>query len=434
MFGNRTCIFWFRRDLRIDDNRGLYEALAKGFTVQCIFVFDTTILDKLSRAIDRRVCFIYDNVLRLKQELVALGSDLRVYHGPADSILPQAIEEYNAERVIANADFDAYSRKRDERIAETLSSKNVVFETFIDHLAFEPESVLKGDGKPYTVFTPYYRRWIERLNEKGLPYYGSENLLRNFARVDEKTLMLRLEELNFERIDYRLSNSQVDKTIIENYDKYRDFPGVDGTSRISTALRFGTVSIRKIMSLAQQLNQVYLKELIWREFYQAILYFFPRVEQHAFKPEYERIEWQNNEKDFERWCLGETGYPIVDAAMHQLTETGWMHNRTRMITASFLTKQLLIDWRWGEAWFAEHLSDFETASNNGGWQWASGSGCDAAPFFRIFNPLLQQQKFDPNGNYVKQWATNIKAQPMIDHTFARNRCIAVYKKSLYDNK
>ncbi len=431
-----TCvnIFWFRRDLRLHDNAALFYALKEGKPVLPIFIFDRNILDKLEDKADRRVEFIHAAIIGMQQQLLSLQSSLEVFYGfPAD-IFKKLCENYNVEKVFTNHDYEPYAKKRDEEIANLLREKEIAFHTCKDQVIFEKNEIVKDNNEPYTVFTPYSRRWKDILDEFFLSSYSTEKYFKNFFKQSLKPIPS-LESMGFRKVNYPFPSKELKDEIIKKYGNTRDFPGVEnGTSRLGVHLRFGTVSIREIARLAKSLNDTYLKELIWREFYQMILWHFPKVgEGHAFKPEFEKIQWRNNEEEFEKWCQGMTGYPIVDAGMRELNATGFMHNRVRMVVASFLTKHLLIDWRWGEAYFAQKLLDYDLASNNGGWQWASGSGCDAAPFFRIFNPHLQATKFDKSLDYIKKWIPELNEfsypLPIVEHDFARKRALEVLART-----
>jgi deoxyribodipyrimidine photo-lyase len=426
-------IFWFRRDLRLDDNAGLYQALAAGLPVVPIFIFDKDILEKLD-ADDRRVAFIHAAIQDLQQSLIKMGSTFEVYHQYPIDAFELLLEKYTVNAVFTNQDYEPYARERDEKVSQVLSQHHAVLHTYKDQVIFEKNEVVKPNKQPYTVYTPYSKVWLNKLNETDTRSYETQKLFHNFYKQPALTVPL-LAALGFKEVSLQFPIKEVKDTVIQSYHDTRDFPyHINGTSRIGVHLRFGTVSIRRMVSLANQLNATFLNELIWREFYQAILWHFPHVVHHAFKPAYDNIQWRNNEVEFERWCEGTTGYPIVDAGMRQLNETGFMHNRIRMVTASFLTKHLLIDWRWGEAYFAQKLLDYELASNNGGWQWAAGSGCDAAPYFRIFNPYLQTKKFDPQFAYIRQWVPEFESAnyptPIVEHEFARKRALEVYSKAL----
>lgn len=426
-------IFWFRRDLRLEDNAGLYHALKSDEHVQCIFIFDKSILDQLEDKDDARVEFIFDQTQRLKKELQALGSDLLLFHSTPNEVFTTLSKEQTISAVYTNHDYEPYAKKRDLEIFELLSKKNIGFYTFKDQVIFEKDEILKDDGKPYTIFTPYKNKWYKKLNADYLKSYPTENYFQQFNPSKTSTKNLTLEELGFKRSNITIPPIEY-KSILKEYHKNRDIPSIKGTSRISVHLRFGTVSIRELARNAQGNSEVWLNELIWREFYFMILWHFPHAEKKSFKPAYDKIVWRNNEEEFARWCEGKTGYPIVDAGIRELNATGFMHNRVRMIVASFLIKHLLIDWRWGEAYFARKLLDFELSSNNGGWQWASSSGCDAAPYFRIFNPYEQTKRFDPELKYIKKWVPEFQElnypAPIVDHKFARERCLQTYKEAL----
>jgi deoxyribodipyrimidine photo-lyase len=410
-------IFWFRRDLRLHDNAGLYRALQSSQPVLPLFIFDTGVLDKLENRSDARVEFILKVLMDLQQQLKELGSGLLVRHGsPLDE-------------VFTNRDYEPYARERDEQVAALLKENGVAFHSFKDQVVFESTDVLKDDGSPYTIFTPYSRRWKATLPLESFKSFETEKHFGNFLNWNAPALPS-LEKLNFRKTGMRFPPATPAQSIIKTYDENRDYPGKEGTTRLGVHLRFGTISIRELARRARQQNEVLLNELLWREFYMMILWHFPHVVHSAFKREYDAIRWQNNEEEFQRWCEGATGFRLVDAGMRELNATGYMHNRLRMITASFLTKDLLIDWRWGEAYFAEKLLDFELSSNNGGWQWAAGTGCDAAPYFRIFNPDAQAKKFDPDAEYIRRWVPEWNdpsyPQPIVDHKAARERCLQVY--------
>ncbi len=429
----KIAIFWHRRDLRLHDNAGLYHALKGDLPVLPFFIFDKNILDALENRQDRRVTFIHQQIQRLSEELKKLGSSMLVKYGKPEEVWKEVLQQYEVRAVYTNHDYEPYARERDAKISRLLSSSNIPFYTFKDQTIFEKDEILKDDGKPYTVFTPYSRKWKKQLNDFFLKPYPTEKYFYRFFKTLPLPL-IRLQEMGFVEADYRFPTSEIRQELLVKYGESREFPAVQGTSRISVHLRFGTVSIRELARKGLIFSEKWLNELIWRDFYMMILWHFPHAATSAFNPAYNHISWVNNEKDFEAWCKGETGYPMVDAGMRELNETGFMHNRVRMITACFLTKHLLIDWRWGEAYFAKKLIDFELSSNNGGWQWASGSGCDAAPYFRIFNPTLQAQKFDKDFQYIKKWVPEFSQlsypKPIINHEFARDRALEVYKKGL----
>ena len=429
-------IFWFRRDLRLQDNTALYQALHAGKPVLPVFIFDKNILDKLEDRDDARVTFIHDQLAGIKATLQSLGSDLIVFPGTPEAVYQELFSTYSVTAVFANADYEPYARERDGRMADLCAGKGIAFNTYKDHVIFDTNEVVKDDGKPYTVFTPYKRKWLERFARQTpevLTMEKEEMAGRLFLTEKPQPLMT-LEVMGFTRSKKDIPSSVVARGIIAEYDKKRDFPAMDATSKLGIHFRFGTISIREKALAAAKLNETYLSELIWRDFYSMILWHFPHVANGAFKREYDGIEWVNDTQLFEAWCQGKTGYPLVDAGMRQLAATGYMHNRVRMVVASFLTKHLLIDWRWGEAWFARHLLDFDLASNNGGWQWAAGSGTDAAPYFRIFNPAAQLEKFDKNLVYVKNWVpeygTSGYVKPVVDHKTAREKCLTTYARAL----
>ncbi|MEO8146826.1 MAG: deoxyribodipyrimidine photo-lyase [Bacteroidia bacterium] len=428
-----TTIFWFRRDLRLEDNAGLYHALQSGLPVQCIFIFDTEILDKLEDRDDKRLVFIHRALEKINEQLMESGSTLKTYYGKPEEVWEKVIEDFDVKHVFANNDYEPYSRERDEMIAGFFQSKNISFATYKDQVIFEKSEVVKDDGLPYTVFTPYKNKYRSLFKRAYFKPYPTEKIFNSFLKTKPDKIRS-LTEMNFIDSDIQFSSIEIEDDLIKHYAEKRDIPSVNGTSRISVHLRFGTVSIRKLFAHAINLSDHWINELIWREFYMMILWHFPHVATSAFKPQYEKVKWRNNESEFENWCNGQTGYPIVDAGMRELNATGFMHNRVRMIVASFLTKHLLIDWRWGEAYFAKKLLDFELSSNNGGWQWAAGSGCDAAPYFRIFNPAEQTKKFDPQYLYIKKWVPEFQdlsyPAPIVEHKFARDRCLKAYSDAL----
>lgn len=426
-------LFWHRRDLRLRDNRGLFNALESSGSVLPLFIFDTNILDKLEDKEDPRVTFIFREIEAMRTELREIGADLLVKYGTPAQVFKDILSEYNIAAVYTNRDYEPYAKDRDKTISDLLAANGIPFYTFKDQVIFEFDEVLKKDGTPYTVFTPYSKRWREKLKEQPITTYPCEQLSANFLKTAPLP-ELSLEDMGFRRSDLSFPEKVVPQGIIKNYDQTRNFPAVRGTSKLGVHFRFGTISIREKAAKAIQLNDVFLNELIWRDFYSMILGNFPQVVDRAFKPAYDQIPWRDAPDEFECWCQGKTGYPIVDAGMRELNATGYMHNRVRMITASFLTKHLLLDWRLGEAYFAAKLLDYDLASNCGGWQWAMGGGTDAAPYFRIFNPISQQEKFDLQFTYVKRWVpeygTTKYPKPMVEHKFARERCLQVYKDTL----
>lgn len=429
----KLAIHWFRRDLRFNDNHALYEALKSGNPVLGVFIFDTEILLKLEDKDDARVTFIYNELKALNDNLVAQGSSLLILKGKPIEVWKDITTKFDISAVYTNTDYEPYALERDAQISHYLKTLNIPIHFHKDHVIFEKEEISKDDGTAYTVFTPFSKKWKQRLAEYPINIFPSEQYISNFYKTDN-FIFPSLQEIGFEANPIVFPEKTTTTGIIKNYNLNRDFPAVNGTSRLSLHFRFGTVSIREKVLKALSLNETWLNELIWRDFYITIIYRFPHVVNNPFKPAYSNIEWQNNPKEFEAWCNGKTGYPLVDAGMRELNATGFMHNRVRMVVASFLSKHLLIDWRWGEAWFARKLLDFELASNNGGWQWAAGCGTDAAPYFRIFNPTAQAAKFDPENAYIKKWipefGTAAYPTPIVNHEFARNRCLEAYKRAL----
>lgn len=429
-----TVIFWHRRDLRITDNAGLYKALTSSRKVQPIFIFDSNILQHLP-ANDQRVLFIYQEIIALKQQYQAVGSDLLIHFGDPKTIIPSLVEKLDAKAVFTNRDYEPYAQERDSFLFGVLKEKHVSFTGAKDHVIFEKNEVLKNDGLPYTVFTPYMRKWKETLNDFYLKAYPTEKYTSNLLQTSENNAVPTLAEMGFEsKQTVVFPKKEAARTTLEKYHETRDIPAIEGTSKLSLHLRFGTISIRALAKQAMETNEKFFNELIWRDFYQMIMVHFPHSLSGAFRKEYDRVKWEFNQAHFEAWKTGKTGYPLVDAGMRELNTTGHMHNRVRMVVASFLTKHLLLDWRLGERYFAEKLLDFELASNIGGWQWAAGCGCDAAPYFRVFNPTSQQEKFDPQFRYIKQWVpefgTAAYPQPIVDHKWARERVLARYKEAL----
>ena len=426
-------IHWFRRDLRLDDNAALYHALKSKLPVLTVFIFDKAILDHLENRLDQRVIFIHQQLELLNQELQKYGSNILVKYGDVTECWKEIIQEFNVQTVFVNHDYEPYAKVRDAKIAEELFSKGIAFKTFKDQVIFEKDEVTKDDGNPYTIFTPYSKKWMAKLNDFYLSSYPNNKYFSNFFQT-KFVKIISLVEMNFEDVAIEFPSIKFSDEILKQYADRRNIPSIRGTTRISIHLRFGTVSIRELARHSKEISFKWLNELIWRDFYMCILWQFPHVVSGAFKPAYNKIKWNNNEQEFKIWCKGETGYPIVDAGMRELNETGFMHNRVRMITASFLVKHLLIDWRWGEAYFASKLLDFELSSNNGGWQWAASSGCDAAPYFRIFNPTEQTKKFDPDFKYIKKWVPEFQEfnypQPIVDHKFARERALSTYSNAV----
>lgn len=425
-------IFWFRRDLRLEDNHGLFEALNNSDAVLPVFIFDKEILGKLSDKKDKRVSFIHKTLEALNAELVKKGSSLFVVYDSPLKAFEKICTTFDVKQVFINHDYEPQAIARDAEIAAFSESKNIVFHSFKDQVVFEKAEVMKPDGLPYSIFTPYSRVWKQKFAAQPLPAFPSEKLSGQFFKTKPFEIPS-LEEIGFEKNEINIPAILPDKNIIRNYEATRNFPALDGTSKLSIHLRFGTVSVRALVKAATELNEQWLNELIWREFFMMILFHFPHVVHSSFKKKYDFIPWRNNEAEFKAWCNGTTGYLIVDAGMRELNKTGFMHNRVRMVVASFLIKHLLIDWRWGEAYFAEKLLDYELSSNNGNWQWAAGCGCDAAPYFRIFNPTAQMKKFDQEMVYIKKWVPEYKPgylPEIVEHEFARKRVLEVFKKAL----
>lgn len=430
----KPVLFWHRRDLRIEDNAGLYKALKSGHPVIPLFIFDKAILDLLSPT-DQRVLFIHQTIVELQESYRKLGCSMQVYYGEVAEIFSQICENNPPEAIYINRDYEPKALERDQKMYSFLAEKKIPFIGSKDQVIFEKDEIVKDDGKPYTVFTPYWNKWIANCDAFMLKPYPSEKYVVNLVQSKEKFPIPSLEEMGFstkQTVDF--PEKIVSNSILKNYVEKRDIPSVRGTSRLSVHLRFGTISIRKLAKQAEENQLKFLQELAWRDFYQQILYHFPQTVDSSFKPIYDRILWDNNEGFFQAWCEGKTGYPLVDAGMRELNATGFMHNRVRMLVASFLCKHLGIDWRWGEAYFAEKLLDYDQASNVGGWQWAAGSGCDAAPYFRIFSPILQLKKFDPDFSYVRKWipefGTDAYPEPIVVHEEARKSCLERYKIGL----
>lgn len=436
-------LFWFRRDLRLHDNAGLYHALKNNRAVVGMFIFDSNILDQLEDKDDARVTFLYDRLMELQKQMHELGGNLLIFNGRPLDIVTFLADRWPLAAVHANRDIEPYSRERDLEITDWLGKRGIPLHLYKDHWVIEWDELVKKDGTPYTVFTPYAKAWMARLKDTSanghpetssfLSVWPSEEQRAGWMKV-ANTKAPTLEQMGFRRSRKSFPSDTVSSRLVREYANSRDYPARNGTSRLGIHFRFGTISIREKVRKALRLSDVYVNELIWREFYAQILAHFPHVAQQAFKPAYDRIPWRDDEEDFHKWCRGLTGYPLVDAGMRELMATGYMHNRVRMVTASFLTKHLLIDWRWGESWFARHLLDYEMASNNGGWQWAAGCGTDAAPYFRIFNPELQRRKFDPDGSYIRKWVPEWDSPrypaSMIPHELARDRCLKVYRAAL----
>lgn len=431
---NTINIFWFRRDLRWEDNHGLYKALKSDNPVLPIFIFDPNILEKLPED-DARVSFIYNTLQKLRKRIQEqFGSSLAIYHDEPLKVFKQLTKDYTVKNVFTNHDYEPYAKERDREVEDYLSKQDISFHTFKDQVIFEKDEVVKNDGDPYVVYTPYMKTWKEKFKKTKLTTYGSLELLDNLVE-HSRLPNLDLSDIGFKTSSQEIEDYNVSSNLIQNYEATRNFPAKESTSRLGPHLRFGTVSVREMVKKASaEKNEIFWQELIWREFFMQILWHFPKTVTASFKSKYDNISWRNNEEEFKLWCEGKTGYPLVDAGMRELNNTGFMHNRVRMVTASFLCKHLLIDWRWGEAYFAEKLHDYELASNVGNWQWVAGSGVDAAPYFRIFNPTTQITKFDKDHKYIKKWVPEYQeltySKPIVDHKFARERCLETYKKAL----
>lgn len=433
-----TTIFWFRRDLRLNDNAGLYHALKEKASVQPIFIFDQDILGALKDKRDARVDFIHQSVEALKESLAKKGSDLWVFHGKPQEVFKKLLSENEINSVFTNHDYEPSAKERDEKIAKLCAAKKISFQTFKDQVIFEKGEVVTDAQNPYTVYTPYKNKWLSQISSFYLKSYPTDLYFSNLAKTKKPSQLISLKDIGFEKSKIDFPENILQHQTLKNYTKLRDFPAQDATSHLGLHLRFGTLSIRELAREAAKKkdegSQTWLSELIWREFFMQILFHFPYVEKNSFRPEYDKINWRENKSEFERWCEGKTGYPLVDAGMRELNETGYMHNRVRMVTASFLCKHLLMHWFSGERYFASKLLDYDLAANNGNWQWAAGSGCDAAPYFRIFNPEAQAERFDPQSEYIKKWVPEIGTakypKPIIEHKIARERALNEFAKGL----
>ena len=427
-------VFWFRRDLRFDDNSALSMALKSGRAILPVFIFDSSILDDLPHPFDRRVIYIHQRLQELQKILLPWGSSLHVYYGSPLEVWKSILEKFHVSEVFVNEDYEPYGIKRDAEIKQFLSSNGIPFHGFSDHVIFHPSSIFKRDGTPYRVFTAYKKVWLASL--KDIPSYPSENLMGAFYKDDSGTIVSP-QSFGFTIKPIRFPFKLPDLDILKNYASSRDFPAMDATSHVGIHLRFGSMSIRQLLRRALPYSGIYVNELIWREFYMMILYHFPRLVHESYNSDFRFIEWSNDEFLFGLWKDGRTGYPMVDAGMRQLKETGWMHNRLRMITASFLVKHLLIDWRWGEQWFADNLIDFELSSNNGGWQWSAGTGTDAVPYFRVFSPTAQQKRFDADFTFIKAWLPEYDSplypNPVVQHSSARLDAINAFRDAKRKN-
>jgi len=429
MSKQEVSVFWFRRDLRLEDNAGLFHALQSKYSVIPLFIFDDSITDSLPKN-DARVSFIHESLSKMDKELQEIGSSLLIKKGKTSDVLQSLLEEFDVKEFFFNKDYEPYAIQRDTEICEILKTNNILSYSFKDQVIFEEKEITKADGLPYTVYTPFKNKWLEKYKSLApVQEYDTELHFSNFHKnsFDFPTL----KQIGFEESLIKVKPHNL--KFIANYHDIRDFPALDKTSHLSPHLRFGTVSVRKLVNWAFHKNDVFLSELIWREFFMQILFSFPKVVTQNFKSAYDGIQWRNDEEDFKRWCSGTTGYPMVDAGMRQLNETGYMHNRVRMVVASFLIKHLMIQWQWGEAYFAEKLLDYDMSANVGNWQWAAGTGCDAAPYFRVFNPEIQQKKFDEKGIYIRKWIKEFDfgyGKPMVEHAMARDRAIATYKAGI----
>ncbi|WP_188406261.1 cryptochrome/photolyase family protein [Psychroflexus salis] len=427
-------VFWYRRDLRLHDNVGLFHALQEDEATLPVFIFDKYILDELPED-DARVSFIFSEIQKMRNELQEkYGSSIATYYGYPEEVFKEITQDFDVKAVFTNRDYEPYAYQRDANIKAYLAEKGIEFHDFKDQVIFEKNEVEKNEGGMYLVFTPYMKQWKKEFKKISADTFNSENRLHNTLQ-NSRLPNLSLGDMGFTKSSIEVPDYHLEDDFLENYEETRNIPSINGTSRLSTHLRFGTVGYREVVQKAASAkNETFLNELIWREFYKAILHHFPETQNRAFKPIYDDIKWRNDEAEFEKWKTGTTGYPIVDAGMRQLDKTGWMHNRIRMVVGSFLCKHLLIDWRWGEAYFAKKLLDYEMASNIGGWQWVAGTGVDAAPYFRVFNPYSQTDKFDKDKKYIKKWipeyGTNTYQEPMVEHKMARERCLETYKAAV----
>jgi deoxyribodipyrimidine photo-lyase len=426
-------IHWFRRDLRLNDNHGLFKALSSGHKVIPLFIFDADILGELERD-DARVSFLHDTLSEMDAHLKSIGSGLLILHGNPLDVWKKIISTYPLAEVHTNSDYEPYALKRDAEVRTLLEGKGIAFNSHKDQVIFEKSEVTKDDGLPYTVYTPYSKKWFSQFDAAMLEPYASEELEHHYHRFSKVPQMPSLADLGFNESALKVKPYHLEKERIAAYEKNRNFPAQNGTSNLSPHLRFGTISVREAFKRTHKVNHTFAKELVWREFFMQILFHYPHVVSQSFREKYDRVPWRNDEREFQAWCEGRTGYPMVDAGMRELNETGYMHNRVRMVVASFLCKHLLIDWRWGEAYFAKKLFDYELSSNNGNWQWAAGTGCDAAPYFRVFNPTSQIEKFDQYKQYIRQWVPEFESErypePIVEHKMARERAISTYKEAI----
>lgn len=433
MSKKKVVIFWFRRDLRLEDNRGLFKALQTGLPVLPIFIFDKNILDDLSDRSDARLSFIHDELSKINLQLKEKGSCLDTFYDTPAHSFEKITSDYEVKAVYANRDYEPYAKERDRSIYDFLKKKGIDFYGFKDQVIFEKNEIVKDNGEPYLVYTPYSKKWMLKATEEDFESLPSGNEFNNWHTCKFKEIHS-LESMGFQKSNIKIPSQKLSKATLDGYAEERDFPDKDSTSRLGVHLRFGTISVRQLAKKAAKTSTTYYKELIWREFFMMILYHYPHVVDHNFSRKYDGIQWRNNPEEFEKWKNGETGYPLVDAGMRELNTTGFMHNRVRMVVASFLCKHLLIDWKWGEAYFAEKLLDYDLSANNGNWQWAAGTGVDAAPYFRVFNPTTQFEKFDKQKIYVRRWlkdyGTSAYPSPIVDHKIARERALEVYKAGI----
>ncbi len=427
-------IFWFRRDLRLEDNCGLWHSLQAGQPVLPLFIFDRVILDPLAGD-DARVDFIHQTLIKLQERLTAMGSSLLVRYGRPLPVWQGLLAEFNVTAVYLNRDYEPQARQRDEAVAGLLKEHGIPLHEYKDQVVFDQAEVCKDDGSPYTVFTPFAKKWRSLLRPHHLAPFATDKAFSSFIKKEPFALPA-LAEIGFKPSSMLFPSAELPEEIVADYDKTRDYPALAGTTRLGLHLRFGTVSIRDLVARGMLLNETWVNELIWREFFMQILYHFPHVVDGPFKRAYAKVRWHNDEALFSAWCSGHTGYPLVDAGMRELNATGFMHNRVRMVTASFLAKHLLIDWRWGEKYFADRLLDFDLAANNGNWQWSAGCGCDAAPYFRVFNPDIQAKKFDADKTYVLKWVPEVGTPeytaPIVEHKSARLRALLAFKEALME--
>jgi len=428
-------LFWHRRDLRLHDNAGLFHSLKNHPQVQPLFIFDTDILQKLRDPSDARVTFLQDQLHEMKQEYQKKGSDLWVFHGRPQEVFRKLFSENKVQALYTNHDYEPSAIERDRKIEKLCETQGAEFHSFKDQVIFEKAEIQTDSGNPYTVYTPYKNKWLKALSPFYLKSYEMDGLWKNLNPSKKSQAMSSLKDIGFERnIKIEMPNRKLTPGLLKRYAEDRDFPAKDATTHLGMALRFGTASVREWARRGKEFSPTWLSELVWREFFMQILYHFPHVEKSSFRPEYEKVAWRQNNSEFERWCNGDTGYPIVDAGMRELNNTGYMHNRARMVTASFLTKHLLMHWLLGERYFAEKLLDYDLAANNGNWQWAAGTGCDAAPYFRIFNPESQTERFDANYEYIRKWVPEFETskypKPMVDHKEARDRALRAFAMAL----